>query len=194
MRHPHTQNTCTAPRFVAYPYVNDFARWGSWSPWHALDPNQKITMSPVTAGQGATYEWQGNSDVGKGRMSLRESVQDQKVVEDLAFLEPFESNSVVTFTFTFTAQGAATQLTWAMDTENNFMSKAFGLFMDMDAMIGADFEKGLVKLKPLVEADAVARLEVERVAAETAAAAAATALLDGSTEGVVPNDAVLAPH
>jgi hypothetical protein len=39
-----------------------------------------------------------------------------------------------------------------MDGENNFMSKAFSLVMDMDKMIGGDFEKGLASMKTVAEA------------------------------------------
>ena len=43
------------------------------------------------------------------------------------------------------------KLTWSMDGENNFGSKAAGLFMDMEKMIGSDFEKGLADIKALAE-------------------------------------------
>jgi hypothetical protein len=53
-----------------------------------------------------------------------------------------------------------------MVMDNGFMSKAAGLFMDMDAMLGPEFEKGLALLEPLGVAAASTRVEAERVEAE----------------------------
>jgi hypothetical protein len=63
-----------------------------------------------------------------------------------------------------------------MSSENGFMGKAFGLFMDMDALIGADFERGLAELKKQVEAEAQAKADARaRANAELEAAAKAAA-------------------
>jgi hypothetical protein len=43
-------------------------------------------------------------------------------------------------------------VTWAMDGNNSFATKLVGLFMDMDSMIGKDFEKGLANMKQMAEA------------------------------------------
>lgn len=154
-----------------FPFANNFDNWLKWSPWQDIDPAQKVTFSESHEGQGAWYEWQGNDDVGHGRMTIRESVAPTKIVEDLHFIAPFEATAVVTLSFA--AEGDGTKVTWAYDGQNDFMGKAAGLFMDMDAMLGADFEKGLGKLKPLAESAATTR-----VAAEQAAAAAAIAVVD----------------
>lgn len=172
--HVERSATVAAAPADVFPYINDFSRWDKWSPWHDLDPNQKVAVSENPAGVGAWYTWEGNDDVGKGKMTIEESVPPERLVEDLAFLEPFESRALITFTLT--PEGAGTKVTWAYDAENPFMSKVFGMMVDMDAMLGADFEKGLARMKPLAEADAVARVEAERVAAEAAAQAAATAV------------------
>ena len=54
--------------------------------------------------------------------------------------------------FVFKPKGNETEITWNMFGKNNFMSKAFGLFVNCDKMIGKDFEKGLASLKALTEA------------------------------------------
>lgn len=169
----HVERSITVAATAAdvFPYANDFDKWQLWNPWREMDPNQKEVFSDNKAGAGAWYTWEGNDDVGKGRMEIKESVQDQKVVEDLHFIEPFESRAVVTFSLA--PEGDKTKVTWGFDSENDFMGKAFGMFVDMDAMLGADFQRGLDKMKPLAEADATKRIEAERVAAEAAAAAAA---------------------
>lgn len=166
-----------------FPFANDFDKWIQWNPWQDLDPNQKVTFSENKVGAGAWYTWEGDDKVGKGKMAIRESVEPSKIVEDLTFIEPFASTALITFTFT--PEGDKTKVVWAMDSEQNFGAKAAGLFMDMDAMLGADFEKGLKKLQPLAEAEAARRVEAERVAAEAAAAAA-------PVEGAVA-DAAAAP-
>ena len=138
-----------APPEVAFAHVNDFSKWGAWSPWAKLDPNMKLTMSPNPAGKGATYSWIGNDDVGEGKMTITDSTPSSSVDIDLEFIKPFASSAKTKFTFA--PEGAGTKVTWAMTGQSNFMSKAFGLFMNMDKMIGADFEKGLDQMKAAVK-------------------------------------------
>ncbi|MES2643841.1 MAG: SRPBCC family protein [Myxococcota bacterium] len=182
--------TVAATPADVFPFANDFEQWQKWNPWRDMDPSQKETFSDNKAGVGAWYAWEGNDKVGKGRMDLRESVQDQKVVHDLHFIEPFESKAVVTFTMA--PAGDQTTVTWGFVSEQALMAKAFGLFVDMDAMLGADFQRGLDKLKPLAEAAATERVAAERAAAEAAAAAvpvegAAVVQVEGVPEGVIPS-------
>jgi hypothetical protein len=138
-----------APPDVAFTQVNDFSKWAAWSPWAKLDPNMKLTLSANPAGKGATYAWAGNSDAGEGKMTITDSTPSSSVDIDLEFLKPFESKAKTKFTFA--PEGTGTKVTWSMTGENNFMSKAFGLFMNMDKMIGADFEKGLEQMKAVAK-------------------------------------------
>ncbi|MCR9164280.1 MAG: SRPBCC family protein [Nannocystaceae bacterium] len=130
------------------PHLTDMKRWVEWSPWAERDPNVKWTFSDPAEGKGAWYEWEGNEDVGKGRMEVT-AVEDDAVSYDLQFIEPFESEATVTLRVG--EQDAGTQVTWEMDSENAFMSKVFMVFMDFDAMLGADFEQGLGNLAKKVE-------------------------------------------
>ena len=41
-----------------------------------------------------------------------------------------------------------------MDGNNNFVGKAFSMFVNMDQMVGKDFEAGLASLKSPAESDA----------------------------------------
>ncbi len=144
-----------APRAVVEPLIVDFARWEGWMPWRRYDPNQRVTLSPVSAGPGATYAWQGNDDVGRGRMEMR-SVESTdtatRVTIDMHFLEPWESHAVVVFTIADTSSGS--RVTWAMDSEANFGSKVFQVVADMDGMLGADFERGLADIARLATGSA----------------------------------------
>ncbi|RKG83611.1 polyketide cyclase [Corallococcus sp. CA049B] len=166
---------------VAFGLVNDFHQWNQWSPWDNLDPNMKKTFGGAESGVGATYGWVGNNDVGEGRMTILEATADASVRIKLEFVKPFEDSSITTFTFKPASDG--TTVTWTMAGEHTFVSKAMCLFMDMDQMIGKDFEKGLASMKTAAQAEATKRAEAEAArkvaeakAAEEAAAAAAPAV------------------
>lgn len=130
--------------------VNDFHQWDKWSPWAKLDPNMKTTYSGPDMGEGAMYAWEGNDDVGKGKMTITESEPYSHIGIRLEFIEPFASTSQTDFHFKPAANG--TEVVWSMSGTNGFMEKAFTMFMDMDAMIGADFEKGLNQMSETVKA------------------------------------------
>jgi uncharacterized protein YndB with AHSA1/START domain len=147
-----------APPEVVFSLVNDFHDWPAWSPWEKLDPNMKKTHSGAPLGKGAMYAWAGNDEVGEGRMTITESEPNRLVGLKLEFLKPFEATNQTTFTFG--GGGNSTNVTWAMTGKNNFISKAFSMFVDMDAMVGKDFEKGLTELGAVSVAEAKKR-EVE---------------------------------
>ncbi|MBX7244928.1 MAG: SRPBCC family protein [Candidatus Sumerlaeaceae bacterium] len=134
---------------VVFPLVNDFHNWDVWSPWAKLDPNMKQTFEGPSAGTGAIYSWLGDKKVGEGRMTILESRSDELVRIKLEFLKPFASTN--TAEFTFRNQDNQTHVTWTMTGECNFVFKAFGLFMNMDKMVGPDFEKGLAQMKAAAE-------------------------------------------
>jgi len=145
-----TSIAASAP--VVYGIVSDLHAWDAWSPWSKLDPDMNKSWSGPAHGKGASYAWEGNQQVGKGKMSIRDVRENEQVDMDLHFIAPFEANNDVRFVITPEAQGV--KVSWAMTGKNGFMSKAFGLFMDVDAMVGKDFEKGLAELKRLAEARA----------------------------------------
>lgn len=144
--------TVNAPAPVLFAQVNDFHHWSGWSPWAKRDPAMKQRYEGAPAGVGAVYSWAGNSEVGEGRMSITESRPNELIRIKLEFLEPFAATN--TAEFTFTLQGGQTQVTWSMSGENNFTAKAFNLIMNMDKLVGGDFEKGLKQLKSIAEASA----------------------------------------
>ena len=156
--HIERSMTTTAPPDVTFAQVNDLHAWQAWSPWEKLDPQMKKTFEGPKSGVGARYAWAGNDQVGEGRMMIEKSEPPSRVVIKLEFLEPFAATN--TTTFTFAPAGGDTKVTWAMDGENNFMGKAASLFMDMDKMLGADFERGLEALKTEAELAAKTRAGV----------------------------------
>jgi hypothetical protein len=142
--------TINAPAPVVFAQVNDFHNWNNWSPWAKLDPAMKQTFGGAPAGTGATYAWTGNKEVGEGRMTITDSHPSDLVKIKLEFLKPFAATSNTDFTFT--PQGNQTLVKWKMVGDNNFVAKAFHLVMNMDKMIGGDFEKGLAQMKAVAEA------------------------------------------
>ncbi len=142
----------SAPPAVVFAQVNDFHKWEAWSPWAKLDPNAKNTFEGPPTGTGAGFGWSGNNDVGEGRMLITESRPNELIRIKLDFIRPFKSTN--TTEYTFKTEGKDTRITWAMFGKNNFMGKAFGLFVDCDKMIGADFEKGLASIKTISESAA----------------------------------------
>jgi len=140
----------SAPAAVVFAQVNDFHKWEAWSPWEKLDPAMKRRFDGAASGTGAVYGWTGNSEVGEGRMTITESRPGELVRIRLEFLKPFEAAS--TAEFAFKAEGDKTAVTWSMEGKNSFICKAVSLFMNMDKMLGGEFEKGLAQMKSVVEA------------------------------------------
>jgi uncharacterized protein YndB with AHSA1/START domain len=142
--------TIKAPPEKVFAVLNDFHRWPEWSPWEKLDPAMKRTLGGAPAGKGATYAWEGNSKAGAGRMEIIESVPARKVGIQLDFIKPFEGHNIAEFTLT--PQGdAGTQLNWSMHGPTPFVSKLMQVFVNLDTMIGKDFDEGLANLKALAE-------------------------------------------
>jgi hypothetical protein len=139
-----------APPSALFAQVNDFHNWAAWSPWAKLDPAMTQSYEGAPAGPGAVYSWSGNSKVGAGRMTVLESRPGDLVRIKLEFLKPFAATN--TADFTFQPEGDQTVVTWSMTGKKNFMTKAFSLFMNMDKLVGGDFEKGLAQMKSVAEA------------------------------------------
>jgi len=144
--------TIAASPAAAFEQVNDFHKWDAWSPWAKLDPNMKKSYAGPESGQGSTYSWSGNDQVGEGKLTIAESHPSQHVKLDLEFIKPWQAKSNTEFMFT--PEGNGTKVTWTMAGSNNFTGKAFGMLMNMDKMIGDDFDKGLAQLKAVSESPA----------------------------------------
>lgn len=134
-----------------FPYANDFTKFTTWIPWTELDPEQTVEFSEPPTGVGAWYTWSGNDEVGKGRMEVLSAASDE-VVHQLAFIEPFESVAQAAVRMRPVGEDQV-EVTWSYSQPADFGTKVMCVFMDMDSMLGPDFEKGLAKLKQLVEAD-----------------------------------------
>ena len=138
-----------APADRIFPMINDFRQWRTWSPYENKDPAMNRTYEGTENGKGAVYAWDGNNNVGSGRMEILETAVPSKITIKLDFFKPFEGHN--TAEFTMLPQGDVTNLTWTMSGPAVFMSKLMQVFMNLDHMIGRDFEVGLANLKKLAE-------------------------------------------
>lgn len=142
--------TIAAPAATVFPHVNNLHEWDAWSPWAKLDPEAKRTFEGPAAGPGAEFKWSGNKKIGEGEMLILASRPAEFIRIRLEFFKPFKATNLAEFHFK--PENDGTTVTWTMAGMYNFFSKAFGLFVNMDKMIGGDFEKGLASLKSLAEA------------------------------------------
>jgi hypothetical protein len=149
MFHVERSATIQAPPERLHPLINDLRGFNTWNPYARKDPAMQGQYSGPAAGPGAVYDFQGNKDVGKGRLGITASSAPSSVTMQLDMFEPFAARNTVTFTLV--PEGGATRLTWAMDGPSPFISRLIGIFMNMDQMIGRDFEAGLGHLKALAE-------------------------------------------
>jgi uncharacterized protein YndB with AHSA1/START domain len=148
-----------APQDI-FPLIADLRAQSAWSPFEK-DPNMKRMHSGAPRGKGAVYAWDGNRQVGAGRIAITDSVAPSKVVLRLDMDRPFKAQNTVEFTLEPAGDGAnastkvSTKVTWAMQGRQPYMAKLFSMVMNCDKMVGGQFEEGLGKLKSLVETSAL---------------------------------------
>ena len=144
--------TMAAPPALVFPHVNELKKWEPWLPWMKLDPNATSKFEGPEGGKGAAMSWAGNNEVGEGKMTVTESRPNELVRFRLEFYKPMAGESDAEFTFK--PEGNGTTVTWSMTGKNNFIGRAMCLVMNMDKMIGGQFEKGLNSIKSIVETPA----------------------------------------
>jgi uncharacterized protein YndB with AHSA1/START domain len=147
----HVQRAASikAPPDKIFPLINDFRSWASWSPYEHKDPAMKKTYSGAATGKGAIYEWDGDKNVGSGRIEIADTSPPNRVAIKLDMIKPFAASNRVEFTLQ--PQGDATNVTWAMNGHTPYLAKIMHVFLDVDRMVGQDFETGLANLKALAE-------------------------------------------
>jgi carbon monoxide dehydrogenase subunit G len=138
-----------APPEKVFALINDFRSWSAWSPYEHKDPDMKRTFVGNPSGKGAIYEWDGDKNVGSGRITITDTAPPSKVLIDLDMIKPFPAHNLVEFSLE--PQGDATNVTWAMRGQVPFPAKVVHVFFDMDRMVGGDFATGLANLKATAE-------------------------------------------
>jgi len=138
-----------APPDKIHALINDLRQFNTWNPYEKKDPQIKGNYRGPATGPGARYEFQGNQEVGAGSLEIIESSVPGKVALRLDMTAPMAASNIIRFTLL--PKGGATEVTWAMEGDCPYIAKLMGVFIDMDAMIGRDFEAGLANLKARAE-------------------------------------------
>jgi hypothetical protein len=147
VRYTRSTRINAAPEKIAA-LITDFHKWRLWSPWEKKDPNLKRTYSGKDSGVGAVYAWEGNKNVGSGRMEILEA-SPRRIRIQLDFITPFKASNMAEFDLT--PQGGTTDVNWVLTAENVFIGKVMSIFLDFDKLIGKDFESGLAEMKATAE-------------------------------------------
>jgi hypothetical protein len=134
---------------AVFSIINDLHQWGRWSPYDKRDPNMRKSFEGPSSGPGASYAWNGNSQVGEGRLTIVDTKPGERVTMKLEFTRPFKATNEVNFKLA--PSNGGTRVSWIMDGKNNFMTKAMSLCMNMDKMVGKDFEQGLANLNTVAQ-------------------------------------------
>ena len=142
-----------APAERVFAVLNDLRQFAGvfvlfGEPFEKINPTMQKTVEGPAAGVGQSYAWSGHK-VGQGKLTIEESVAGHKVGIKLEFVKPMAS--IATSAFVVAGAPTGSVVTWTMDGKHNFIGKAFGVFMNMDKMLGADLEKGLAALKTVTE-------------------------------------------
>jgi len=138
-----------APPEKIFPLINDFGNWSAWSPYERKNPAMRRARSGAASGPGAVYAWEGDKNVGKGRMEITEARPPSRITLKLDFERPFKANNMVDFTLE--PRGQSTDVTWALYGPLPYMAKVMHTIFNMDRMVGSDFEAGLASLKAIAE-------------------------------------------
>lgn len=141
--------TIKAPAEKIFPLLNSPKAAMAWIPFMEPDPNAKIAFEGPESGVGAAQTWNGNKEVGKGRIEILESKPNEQVVLKLDLEQPMEGHNTVTYMLE--PDGDGTKMSWNMTGEQPFFAKIISVFIDCDKMVGDQFDKGLAKLKAIAE-------------------------------------------
>ena len=143
--------TINAPTSLLFNKVNDYKNWPSFSPWLEREPDAIVGYGDITAGEGASYSWNGE-DLGEGSMTTLSTETDKSIAQQINFIKPFEAQSDINWGFETTDEG--TKVTWSMQGKQDFMTKMFTVFMgSIESETGPDFDRGLFKLDSIVQED-----------------------------------------
>lgn len=133
----------------AFNSLKSFQFFQKWSPWKDIDPNATYSFKGTDSQVGSEFLWKGNDEVGTGSMKIV-SIEENKVNVALAFTEPWQSNDDVWFEVSEKGINQ-TEVTWGFHAEYDFPSNVFMMMMNMDEMLGENYETGLGNFKALVE-------------------------------------------
>ncbi len=132
-----------------FPYINNSKKTDEWMPWRDSDPGAKMNYSGPEEGVGSMSKWDSPGKMGAGQAVIVESTPQRVVKTQLTYTRPMQMSQLAEISLT--PQDGGTLVRWSVTGKNNFVGRIFCFFMNMDKMVGGEFEKGLAKLKALVE-------------------------------------------
>lgn len=138
-----------APPERIFPLIASLRQMNAWNPFVSSDPAIEIAYSGPESGKGAAHSWDGNREVGAGRIEITDAVAPSRIVMQLDMARPMEAHNQVEFTLE--PDGDRTKVTWAMSGRQPLAGKVMSLFVDCEKMVGAQFEKGLASLEAIAE-------------------------------------------
>ncbi|WP_299208299.1 SRPBCC family protein [uncultured Dokdonia sp.] len=139
------------PKEIVFPYVKMVKNQDHWSPWKRKDPDMKQTYTGTDGEVGFKASWKGNKDVGEGSQTITAVVENERIDNHLIFLKPWKSESDGYYTVEDAGAGQ-TKVVWGFKGQNKFPATILMLFINMDKVVGKDFEEGLQNLKIILEA------------------------------------------
>ena len=137
-----------APPERIYPLIASVREMSRWNPFEAQDPALNRQYSAVESGPSSAIDFVGRK-AGTGRLEVREAVPPSRVTMQLIMQKPLAASNRIDFSLL--PQGGATQVTWAMNGPVSLFGRVLHLVINMDRMLGGQFESGLASLKALAE-------------------------------------------
>lgn len=134
---------------AVFPYINNSESANSWMPWKDADPEVKMSYSGPAEGVGSKSSWNSSGQMGTGEALVVESILNQRVKTQLNYTKPFEMKQLAEMEVA--AVDGGTRVSWSVSGHKNFLFRLMGVFFDCDSMIGGEFDKGLTKLKGMLE-------------------------------------------
>lgn len=133
-----------------FQYLKMVKNQDNWSPWKKKDPNMVQSSIGADGEVGFISKWKGNKQVGEGEQEIISIIENESIDTQLRFFKPWKSESIGHFVVN-TVEEKQTLVTWGFSGKNKFPMSIFMLFMNMDKMVGKDFEEGLASLKEILE-------------------------------------------
>lgn len=135
---------------IIFPYLNNSQKMNDWMPWQNSDPELKMLYSGPSEGAGSRSSWDSSGKMGTGYAEIIESIPNQSVKTKLEYTKPMVMSQVATMSLV-PAENGETLVRWSVTGHNSFLFRLIGIFMNMDKMVGGEFEKGLTTLKTITE-------------------------------------------
>ena len=142
--------TVNKPKEQVFAYLKVLKNQNEWGPWYKKDPTMKQEFRGTDGQPGFVASWKGNSETGEGEQEIKRVVEGERVDTELRFKQPWESKADAYMTTESTGENQ-TKVKWGIKGETPRPFNVLLLFMNMDQMIGNEFQEGLANLKTVVE-------------------------------------------